>query len=224
MPPWSDIDTIMFDMDGTLLDLHFDNYFWQILVPKTYSQTHAVSEEKARDLISSESSRVRGTLSWYSLDYWQDKLGLDVRSLKASIRHKIKIRPNVEKLLRELQLTGKRMLLVTNAHPDSLHLKMEHTGIATYFHQCISAHDLKLAKENAGFWQRLQQLETYVPAKTLLFDDSLPVLRQAKLEGIKYLYGIKQPDSQRLSLSPAEFPQVDDFEQIMPTPELDHPS
>ncbi|MDH3916294.1 MAG: haloacid dehalogenase, partial [Chromatiales bacterium] len=33
---WSTVDTVLLDMDGTLLDLRFDNYFWQELVPSRY--------------------------------------------------------------------------------------------------------------------------------------------------------------------------------------------
>lgn len=217
MPPWSDIDTIMFDMDGTLLDLHFDTYFWQKLIPSIYGQTHGISEGAARETIIGKYAEVRGTLDWYCLDYWKRELKLDVVSLKATIKHKIKIRPNVKQILQELQLSNKRLLLITNAHPSSLQIKMEHTGIGEYFHQCISSHSLQLAKENHGFWESLQQLEPYQPERTILFDDSLPVLRQAKREGIRHLYAIKQPDSQQPSLVAEEFPQIEDFDHIMPS-------
>ena len=30
---WSRIDHVLLDLDGTLLDLDFDNHFWQTLVP-----------------------------------------------------------------------------------------------------------------------------------------------------------------------------------------------
>ncbi len=216
MPPWLDIDTIMFDMDGTLLDLHFDNYFWQQLVPKCYSDKHGVSPAAALEIINSKNVEVRGTLNWYCLDYWKKELELDITGLKTSVKHKIRVRPNVERLLQRLKSSEKRVLLITNAHPSSLQIKMEHTGISHYFDQCISSHTLKLAKENHGFWESLQSLEKYDPVRTVLFDDSLPVLRQARLEGIKHLFGIEKPDSKKPAVLIDEFPMIDDFSKIMP--------
>lgn len=217
MIPWTDIDTIMFDMDGTLLDLHFDNYFWQTLVPEMYSQTHGMEVAAAHELVMSKNQAMRGKLEWYCLDYWEEELKLDIKGLKATIKHKICIRPNVERLLKELHLNDKRVLLITNAHPASLSIKMEHTGIADYFHERISSHELKRAKEHHGFWAMLKEIAPYDPERTVLFDDSLPVLRQAQREGIRHLYAIKQPDSRRPELAAEDFPQIEDFSQIMPS-------
>ena len=217
MPPWADIDTIMFDMDGTLLDLHFDNYFWQQLIPKYYSDKHGMSQAAALEIIRCKNAEVRGTLDWYCLDYWKQELELDIAGLKTNVKHKISVRPNVEKLLQKLELSEKRVLLVTNAHPSSLQIKMKHTGISHYFDQCISSHTLKQAKENPGFWGSLQSLEKYDPERTVLFDDSLPVLRQAQRERIKHLYGIEKPDSKRPAVLMDEFVQIADFSQIMPS-------
>jgi len=224
MPPWSDIDTIMFDMDGTLLDLHFDNYFWQELVPKCYSHKHCVSHGAALKIINCKSFDAKGTLNWYCLDYWKQELDLDIAGLKKTVKHKINVRPNVKGLLQRLKNSEKRLLLITNAHPSSLQIKMEHTGISHYFDQCISSHKLKLAKENHGFWRSLQNLEKYDPERTVLFDDSLAVLRQARREGIKHLFGIEKPDSKMPAVLIDEFPLIDDFSKIMPPQSNGSPS
>jgi len=217
MISWTDIDTIMFDMDGTLLDLHFDNYFWQTLVPQMYSQEHGIPEPEAYELVMAKNKAARGKLEWYCLDYWEQELKLKITELKHTITHKICVRPNVEKLLQELRLHEKQLLLITNAHPNSLEIKMRHTELGKYFHDRISSHTLNKAKEHHGFWEELKELFPYEPARTALFDDSLPVLRQAQREGIRHLFAIKQPDSKRPALVAEEFHQVEDFEHFMPS-------
>jgi hypothetical protein len=47
MIDWSEIETVMLDMDGTLLDLSFDNYFWRSVVPEYYGHQKNVSFDEA---------------------------------------------------------------------------------------------------------------------------------------------------------------------------------
>jgi len=216
MPPWSQIDTVMFDMDGTLLDLHFDNYFWQTFLPQAWARSQGIDQDTASARLHKMYTELRGTLNWYCLDFWAERLQLNITLLKHEVKHKIAIRPNVIDLLVNLRKLDKRILLITNAHPDSLNLKMQHTGIDRYFHNTISSHVLRLAKENHGFWAKLMDLEHYEPTRTMLIDDSLAVLRQADREGIQHLYGIHQPDSQQDPLLLEEYPQIIDFKHIMP--------
>lgn len=212
---WGSVDTVLFDMDGTVLDLHFDNYFWEEYVPELYGQRHGLDRTEASALLRSRYEGVKGTLQWYCTDFWSDNLALNIPQLKEDIRHKISIRPTALEFVQQLRNSGRQIMLVTNAHPDSLALKMRHTGIAGHFHHTISSHTLNLAKENDGFWRTLRKTHDYEPQRTLLIDDSLSVLRQAQKEGIRHLRAIRQPDSQRTPLPAQEFVQLDDFSSLM---------
>ena len=212
---WNKIDTVMLDMDGTLLDLHFDNYFWLEHLPKRYAEIHHVDFTTATQQLSNHISQHEGTLQWYCLEFWSDALKVDIRSLKTEIKHKIQIRPHVKEFLTRLRQHDKKCLLVTNAHPQSLSLKLEVTAIDQYLDIIISSHELLHAKEAQEFWHALQAREQFDPQRTLFVDDTVRVLRSAQEFGIQYLLGIHQPDSQQQRLM-AEFPAIHHFDEIMP--------
>ncbi|MES2675442.1 MAG: GMP/IMP nucleotidase [Pseudomonadota bacterium] len=212
---WNKIDTVMLDMDGTLLDLHFDNYFWLEHLPKRYAQIHHVDFATATQRLNDHISQHEGTLQWYCLEFWSDALKLDIRSLKTEVKHKIQIRPHVKEFLTRLRQHQKKCLLVTNAHPQSLSLKLEVTEIDQYLDIIISSHELKHPKEAQAFWHELQAREHFDPQSTLFIDDTVRVLRSAHDFGIRYLLGIHQPDSQQQRLM-TEFNAIHHFDEIMP--------
>ncbi|MBS4097998.1 MAG: GMP/IMP nucleotidase [Sulfuricella sp.] len=216
MIAWETIHTVLLDMDGTLLDLHFDNHFWLEHVPQRYAEKHRLALDAARDRLASRYAAVAGTIDWYCVDYWTRELDLDIAFLKAEVAHLIAIHPDVVEFLERLRHAGKRAVLVTNAHHKSLALKMEKTGLHGYFDAVISAHQTGLPKENPAFWDKLQTLETFDPAHTLLIDDSLPVLRSAQGYGIAHLLAIYKPDTKLPEKDVGEFAAIGRFGEIFP--------
>lgn len=214
---WDDIDTVLLDMDGTLLDLHFDNYFWLSHLPKRYAETHGVDEREAMTKLEAHIKAHEGTLNWYCLEFWSDALDLDIRALKEEVKHKIQIRPFVTEFLQALKTRGKRLVLITNAHPQSLDLKLEITEIDQWLHMVISSHEFNQPKEAQEFWVQLQRQEQFDPQRTLFIDDTVRILDSAREFGIKHLLCIHQPDSQRDHRNITEYPAIHHFDEILPS-------
>jgi putative hydrolase of the HAD superfamily len=122
----------------------------------------------------------------------------------------------VIEFLEAVRGSGKRLLLVTNAHRDSLNLKMEKTCLHAFFDEIVSSHDYGLAKEQPGFWQALQDKHIFEKQRTLLVDDSLTVLRSAQAFGIAHLISITKPDSKSPKKNVTEFAGIEDFRALMP--------
>jgi HAD superfamily hydrolase (TIGR01509 family) len=215
---WQQIDTVFLDMDGTLLDLNFDNYFWLQHVPLRYAQRYQLPLDEAKAEITRRTQSVEGTIDWYCLDYWTRELGLDIPLLKEEVDHLIAVHPHVTEFLDAVRGAGKRVLLVTNAHMKSLSLKMEKTQLGGHFDQLICSHDYGVAKEEQAFWERLREEQPFDPARTLLVDDSLAVLRSARRYGIGWLLAVYQPDTQQGRRDVGEFEAIDTFLDIMPQP------
>jgi len=216
MIDWRSISSVFLDMDGTLLDLNFDNHFWLEFVPLRYAERHGLSLAEAKAELTPRFKQTEGRLEWYCLDYWSDQLSLDIVGLKAEIAGLITVLPHVTDFLDAVRKTGKRLVLVTNAHPKSLGLKMDRTCLHTFFDEIFSSHALGFPKENPGFWQTLSAMEPFSTDRTLLVDDSLAVLRAARQFGIRHLVAVKRPDSGLPPKNIVEFDAIDDFRDLMP--------
>jgi len=220
---WSHIDTVLLDMDGTLLDLHFDSHFWLEHLPRRYAELHKLDLEQAKAKVIPQILAEKGQLNWYSLDYWSQRLGVDIVALKHEIQHLIGFRADALDFLNWLKEAHPRVILATNADRKSLELKLQLTGLADYLDAVVSSADVGVPKEEQGYWEALMKLEPFDPQRTLFIDDNEDVLESARRFGIAELITINQPDSQLPIRQMTEFPAVTRFAELQPVnkPEVD---
>lgn len=213
---WSQIDHVLLDMDGTILDLAFDNHFWMKLLPQRYADRLQLGIDEALARLSREFHATQGTLNWYCLDYWSRFTGLDLAAMKLEVQHGVCVLPGSEDFLHAVRASGRPIWLVTNAHPDSWRMKLERTGIGRHFERVISSHDFGMPKEDPRFWPALREQHPFDPARALFADDSLSVLAAAKAYGIREVVAIRHPDSTAQPRQIDAFTAVDRLPHLLP--------
>lgn len=212
---WAQIDTVFLDLDGTLLDRYFDDFFWETFVPEVYGRKHGLPPSTARAQLLAVYRSVANTLQWTDLNYWSQRLDLDIASLKQEVSHLVKIRPYVTEFLASLKTRDLHVYLITNAHPEALQIKLERVPIATCFQDIICSQDIGLAKEQPQFWQALRDHLPYENESTLFVDDTEKVLSAAATAGLCHLVHIAKPSS-KLPASPSrEFPSIASFKELI---------
>jgi HAD superfamily hydrolase (TIGR01509 family) len=213
---WAAVDTVLLDMDGTLLDLRFDNYFWLELIPQAYAKSKGIEIGHAQAELAPRFAAYQGLLEWYCTDHWSRELNLNIPALKETARQQIDWLPGAKQFLERLRRTGKRRLLITNAHHDTLAIKHAKTQIGDHFDSLVSSHRYGYAKEHAEFWNALHREHAIDPSRTVFVDDSLPVLRAARAYGIAHIFAITHPDSTQSVRECTEFNGISRVAQLLP--------
>ena len=211
---WSEIDTVLLDMDGTLLDLHFDNYFWRTHLPLRYAEVFELDLSIVKSTLIRRLKEKEGTLDWYSTEFWSRELSLDVVALKREVKHLIRERPKVSEFLINLGMKGKERILITNADQNSMDIKFAATTICQNLDKIISSHELGYPKECQHFWFALRKNFAFDPNKTLFIDDSEVIACAAKEFGVANILTIARPDSFGGLREPSEFMALNDFDEL----------
>lgn len=206
---WATIDTVLLDLDGTLLDLHYDTHFWHEVVPAAWGATRGLSMPAAREALAPRFRACEGTLDWYCIDYWSRELELDIAALKRTDTSRIRWLPGAREFVRAVRARGKRTVLATNSHPAVLGIKDLRASVLCEFDAAYSSHRFGAPKETAKFWAGLRAVEPFDPARSLFVDDSVPVLRAARIAGVTHVIAVRKPDSTRDARTHDEFPAVD---------------
>ncbi len=209
------ISHILLDMDGTLLDKYFDDYFWEHLVPEKFADRHSITFGRAKEELLKKYKAHEETLNWTDIDFWSKELGLDILALKEQIRHLIEVHPHVEEFLKLMMSRKKKIYIVTNAHDKVLTLKLKKTDIGKYLNGVITSAELGYPKEKTEFWHIAEKKLGFRKSGTLFVDDTLAVLKTAKNYGIKYLVYKAKANSKIRPVHNAEFTTIMDFDELM---------
>ena len=212
---WTKIDNILLDMDGTILDLSFDDYIWNYKIPENLAKVRNLDLKKARAFLKQKMVTAKSTLNWYSFNYWQSNLDIDIDSIEEKNKEKIRYREDTLFFLKSKLFDSKRSILVTNADKQGLNRKLKITGLGKYFQTIVCSHDLGHAKEEQLFWEKLRVNCDLNFNRTLLIDDNLQVLETAKKIGIRYLRGISKPNSQANPTKSHDYILIDKLKEVL---------
>lgn len=203
-PNWSQIDDVLLDMDGTLLDRHFDNFFFEEELPRRYAALHAVPFEESRDRLMAMYRSVEGELAWTDLNYWTKRVGIDVVAMHKELDYMIGFLPGAEDFLCHLRQLGKRVTIITNAHEAGVSVKVAKTGLDRYVDRIVDAFEVGYLKMRPEYWPSCQRLLGFNPSRSLFMDDDEGCLIAARAFGVTYLVHSAKSSSQ---LPPAPLPQ-----------------
>lgn len=215
MIPIENIKCVLLDMDGTLLDKYFDDFFWEHLVPEKYAEKHNITFGKAKEELFKKYKAHERTLNWTDIDFWSSDLDLDIPALKEQIKHLIEVHPHVEEFLQKLKTQQKEVYLVTNAHYKVLDIKLKKTNIGKYFDRCITSFEIGYPKELLQFWKEIEKIIQFDKEKTLFIDDTLEILHTAKSFGIKHLLLKTRSNSKKKDIPQNDFLVLKDFKELL---------
>jgi putative hydrolase of the HAD superfamily len=215
-PDWHAIDTVLLDLDGTLLDLAYDNYIWLGRLPELYAEANGLSVAEAQAVLAPKFRQWRGRMEWYSIEFWTAETGIDIEALHRAEASRVAWLPGATAFLGRVRALGKRLALMTDSHPAVLAIKHERTGVLDHLDAAYSSHRFGSPKQDPRFWPAARAVEQFNPARTLFVDDSPFVVQAATDAGIRWVYALRHADSSRGPLAHEHPTTVDRVGDLLP--------
>lgn len=212
---WDDVDDVLLDMDGTLLDRHFDNFFFEEELPRRYAALHGLSFDVSRDRLMAMYRSVEGQLAWTDLHYWTERVGIDVVAMHKELDHMIGFLPGAEEFLLHLRQLGKRMTIVTNAHKAGVSVKAAKTGLDRYVDRIVDAFEVGYLKMRPEYWPACCRLVGFDAKRSLYIDDDESCLAAARQFGISQIVHSAKSSSQLPPAYSAGFASVGQLSSLV---------
>ena len=171
---FKDIECLLIDMDGVILDNAYDNDFWQNQIPEVIADNKGIAFDDAKRLAIQIFNYKKNTKDWYDVDYWSNMLDIDIEAQKRSEKSfsRISLYDGVIDTLSVLKNKTK-MILITNAHRKTLNIKLEKYNLTPYFDEMVCAHELNYVKEDIQLWYMLRSKYRLDYEKPLLVEDTI---------------------------------------------------
>ena len=171
---FKDIECLLIDMDGVILDNAYDNDFWQNQIPEVIADNKGIAFDDAKRLAIQIFNYKKNTKDWYDVDYWSNMLNIDIEAQKRSEKSfsRISLYDGVIDTLSVLKNKTKT-ILITNAHRKTLNIKLEKYNLTPYFDEMVCAHELNYVKEDIQLWYMLRSKYRLDYEKTLLVEDTI---------------------------------------------------
>ncbi|MGC2064242.1 MAG: HAD-IA family hydrolase [Thermodesulfovibrionales bacterium] len=213
--PFDKVKYVLLDMDGTLLDKYFDDYFWEHLLPEKYAEKQGMTFGRAKEELLAKYKIHEGTLNWTDIDFWSKEVDIDIPALKEQMRHLIEVHPHVEDFLKTMRRHKKKIFLLTNAHYKVLDIKLRKAEIGKYFDAAITSFEIGYPKERLEFWEKAARLLGFDKEQSLFIDDTKAVLRTARAFGIRYIFYKAYASSRAEKGRSRQYMVLDDFRDLL---------
>ncbi len=165
------LEIISFDVDGTLVDLEYNDLIWFKEIPELVAKKKKISFEKSLKYVHKEYNKLgEHNLNWYDINYWVTYFGLEVspEDILKKYESQVKIFPEVISLLEELK--KKFILIVITAMPREF-LTPKIKKIEKYFKFSFSAlSDFKELK-NSEIYSKISKALNVHPEQILHIGD-----------------------------------------------------
>jgi HAD superfamily hydrolase (TIGR01509 family) len=212
---WSLIDDVLVDMDGTLLDRHFDNFFFEEELPRRYAAMHGLSFEASRARLMAMYRSVEGELAWTDLEYWSGRVGIDVVAMHQELQHLMGFLPGAENFLAAVRAKGKRITVLTNAHHTGVAVKSAKTGLNRYVDRIVDAFEVGYLKMRSEYWPACRTLVGFDPSRSLYVDDDETCLAAARQYGIGAIFHSAKSSSQLPPARSAHFASIEHLPALL---------
>ena len=206
---WDLIHDVLLDMDGTLLDRHFDNFFFEEELPRRYAAKEGLKFDASRERLMAMYRSVEGELAWTDLEYWTGRVGIDVVAMHRELQHMIGFLPGAQQFLEAVRAKGKRIVVLTNAHYAGVAVKSAKTGLDRYVDRIVDAFEVGYLKMRPEYWPACHRLVGFDPSRSLYVDDDENCLDAARQYGIAAIVHSAKSSSQLPPERSSNFPSVE---------------